>query len=105
MVKGEIHERGDGHRPAFTDHFGDRQSAIADGYSFLIGTNVSLSPRQTRSCARCPFSMRPSSRPASAALETDLPFTERITSPARTNPAAGPSGSTSVITAPVCPDG
>ena len=46
-----------------------------------------------------------SSRAASAAFDTVLPFTDRMTSPCRSAPADGPSGSTSVITAPLWPDG
>ena len=41
-----------------------------------------------------------SSRAASAAFDTGLPLTDRITSPWRSTPADGPSGSTSVTTAP-----
>src|SRR5262249_25514868 len=97
VVERQLHERGDRDGAALADHVFD--------HSFRTGTNVSLSPRHTRSCARCFDCTFCSSRCASCALDTALPLTDRITSPGRRNPADGPSESTSDTMAPVCPDG
>src|SRR5258705_3222582 len=101
LIQRELHERGHRQRRAFTDQVSNLQSNLQSAtsnrqfQSFLTGTKTSLSPRHTRSCARRPDAIFWSSRAASAALETVLPFTDRITSPWRSPPADGPSGSTS----------
>src|SRR5262245_57147084 len=100
MVKSGIHERSHGDRAAFTDPGQKIQS-----YSLRTVTNTSLSPRQTRTRAIRPEAIFCNSRPASVAFVIFWPFTERITSPCRRAPADGPSGSTSVTSAPDSPDG
>src|SRR6185312_7281017 len=88
VVEGELHESGHGDRARLTDDVRDPV-----GQSFFTVTNTSASPRQSRICARRPDCTAPSSRAASAAFDTLLRFTWRITSPERMPaPAAGPSG-------------
>ncbi len=77
VVEREVHERGHGQRAAFLDEVSSRR------YSFLTVTKISASPRQRRICAMRPDATACSSRAASAAFETGLRFTDRMTSPAR----------------------
>src|SRR5258707_2117610 len=88
MVEREVHERGHRERAASTHYISNLQSAVrslrsALDQSFLTVTKISPSPRQTRICAMRPDGTFASSRAASAAFDTGLRFTARITSPPR----------------------
>ena len=61
--------------------------------------------RHSRSCAIRPDGTLSSSRLASVAFDTVLPFTDRMMSPGRICVAALLLGSTSVTSAPLLPDG
>src|SRR5439155_21078251 len=98
VVKRELHELGHGEWPMLTD------TGPESDQSFFTVTKTSdaASARHSRICASRPDGTAFSTRAASAAFDTGLRLICRITSPVRTpDPAAGPSGSTSVMSAPV----